>query len=123
VKPLDWLRRQTKPMTPEQQNRFLQVCEAVDANIRNARLAPAQLAPPIGDMPTRHVLPPPAARDEPAPTGFIRIDHTLTDVEAEQVRQRFQTALTRKPSADSSCDCWPQYIDCCCDVRKHTQRQ
>jgi len=46
VKPLDWLRRQTKPMTQEQQTRFLQVCEAVDASIRNARLAPAQLAPP-----------------------------------------------------------------------------
>lgn len=46
MNPMEWLRRQKKPMTPEQQTRFLQVCEAVDTSIRNARLAPAQLAPP-----------------------------------------------------------------------------
>lgn len=93
MKPLDWLRRQAKPMTPEQETIFLQICEAVDANIRDARLALAQLAPP-------------------------REPFTMPSATRPRI-----PASERVPSWSSRCDCWPQYIDCCCDVRKHAQRQ
>jgi len=79
-------------------------------------------APPVG-IPTRHVLPPPAAKDDPVPSGFIRIDCALTEADAEQVRQQFQALITSKPSWSSRCDCWPQYIDCCCKQRRHAKQQ
>lgn len=116
MKPMDWLRRQAKPMTPEQKTIFLQVCEAVDTNIRDARLALAQPAPPRETF--------------TMPSFTVEIEAKLTETGAEQIRRQFEAALrpripasARVPSADSTCDCWPHYIDCCCDVRKHAQQQ
>jgi hypothetical protein len=60
---------------------------------------------------------------EPVPTGFIRTDHTLTEDQAERIRQRFEAVIARVPSRNSNCDCWPQYIYCCCDVRKRRKQQ
>lgn len=38
MSPLEYLRRQKRSMTAEQQARFLEITEAVDANIRAARV-------------------------------------------------------------------------------------
>lgn len=46
MSPLEWLRRRPRSLSPEHQARFLEACEAVDAGIRGARLAPAQVAKP-----------------------------------------------------------------------------
>jgi len=65
-----------------------------------------------------------AAPDEPQPpTGFIRIERALTKADAEQIRQQSRVAIASVPSWNSRCDCWPQYIDCCCKQRRHAKQQ
>jgi len=112
VKPLEWLRQRTTAAV-----RITDARPAATTQAEVQRVAP--LVVTAIDNQQAAI----AVTGELIPTGFIRIDRTLTDTEAEQVRQRFKAALkpepyTSVPSWSSRCDCWPHYIDCCCYQRK-----
>lgn len=128
MKPLDWLRTKTQQRKPT--GGIVRIKDTPPIVLPTSPLAPtpAEVSLTIDNRQGTFTTPGEAALV--MPTFAVQIDCELTKAEAEQIRQRFQTALkpripasARMPSADSNCDCWPQYIDCCCDVRKHAQCQ
>lgn len=107
MNPLEWLRRQTRPLSPQHRARFLEACEAMDADARRARLAPPQLA---------------MSTPEPQPVAVIEVDGVVTREQEQQIRDSLQV-VARPPAPETrwsnmaTCGCWPRYSECRCGVR------
>ncbi len=56
------------------------------------------------------------ASTEAKPIAVVEISGTVTEADAEQIRQQIQIQIRtlRTPAADKTCGCWPRYSYCTC---------